>query len=152
MKFLLDTNVISEARKPAGSTAVKSWLSCQAPHDLAISVITVLEIDIGIRRLGRRDPLSASLLQRWLDERVLVGFAGRILTLDLDCVRRIAPLHVPDPAPEHDAIIAATALAHSLTVVTRNSANFARTGVALVNPWQPAVPPGPTPRPQTAGR
>jgi len=137
VRFLLDTNVISEARKPSGNAAVKAWLRRQSPQDVAISVITVLEIDIGIRRLRRRDPMSAASLQAWLDDRVLTGFAGRVLPLDLAAARYVAPLHVPDPAPDHDAIIAGTALANELTVVTRNVVDFERLGVALINPWLP---------------
>ena len=135
MKYLLDTNVVSEVRKPNGDATVKAWLQRQPPDDVAISVITVLEIDIGIRRVRRRDPATAAILQRWLDERVLTGFRGRILPLDLDCVRHVAPLHVPDPMPEHDAIIAGTAMAHGLTVVTRNTKDFLASGVALIDPW-----------------
>jgi len=135
MKYLLDTNVISEARKPAADQYVVGWLRAQTPEDLAISVMSVLEIEVGIRRLRRRDTTAADTLQRWFDGSVLTGFAGRILTLDLDCVRRIAPLHVPDPAPMADAIIAGTALVYDLTVVTRNVADFERLGVRLVNPW-----------------
>jgi len=135
VKFLLDTNVVSEVRKPSGNAALKAWLATQTTSDVAISVISVLEIDVGIRRLRRRDPASADMLQKWFDERVLVAFAGRVLPLDLNCALRVAPLHVPDPAPDHGAIIAGTALAHGLTVVTRNTVDFERTGVALLNPW-----------------
>ena len=135
MKYLLDTNVISEARKPSGDHGVKDWLRHQVASELAISVITVLEIDIGIRRLRRHDTASADVLQRWLDDKVLTGFAGRILPLDVAVALRVAPLHVPDPASDHDAIIAGTALAHGLAVVTRNAADFIRSGVEITNPW-----------------
>lgn len=136
MKYLIDTNVLSEARRPQGDAAVKAWLRRQVPDHMAVSVITVLEIDVGIRRLRRRDPVAADRLRQWLDGQVVTAFSGRVLPLDLTCVRHIAPLHVPDPAPEHDAIIAGTALAHGLTVVTRNIGDFVRAGVALVNPWE----------------
>ena len=137
MKYLLDTNVISEARKPAGDPAVKAWLRRQAPQDLAISVITVLEIDIGIHRLRRRDPAASASIEQWLDDRVLTGFRGRILSIDIACARRAAPMHVPDPVPDRDALIAGTALVHGLVVVTRNAKDFGRTGVAVLNPWEP---------------
>lgn len=137
MKFLIDTNVISEARKKTGNSFVKAWLKRQDPEDLAISIITVMEIDVGVQRLQRRDPSAAHVFQQWLDKQVVAGFRGRILPVDLSCVHMIASLHVPDPAPEHDAIIAGTALAHHLTVVTRNTVDFMRTGVPVVNPWEP---------------
>jgi len=138
MRFLLDTNVVSEARKPHCDANVAAWLGSQSFGELAISVLTVLEIDIGIRRLRRRDPASADVLQRWLDEKVLTGFEGRVLPLDLACVPAVAPMHVPDPRPERDAMIAATALVHGCTVVTRNVSDFASLGVITLNPWQPA--------------
>jgi len=135
MKFLVDTNVLSEVRKRNGDATVKAWMARQIPEDLAISVITVLEIDVGIRRIQRHDPTSADALRRWLDERVLTLFAGRVLPLDLACVPHIAPLHVPDKMPEHDAIIAGTALTHGLVVVTRNTRDFVRMNVPPINPW-----------------
>jgi predicted nucleic acid-binding protein len=137
VSYLLDTNVIGELRKPAsrGASAVRAWAQRQATHDLSISVITVMEIEIGIARLERRDAVQGSVLRRWLEHDLLAAFAGRILPVDLDVVRRAAGMHVPDPRPERDVLIAATALAHNLTVVTRNTADFGPLGVALVNPW-----------------
>ncbi|MGL4175153.1 MAG: type II toxin-antitoxin system VapC family toxin [Dermatophilaceae bacterium] len=135
MRYLLDTNVIGELRRRAGDHGVKTWVSRQATTDLAISVVTVIEIELGILRKARTDPDQARALTRWFEDRVLAGFADRILPLDLSAARRVAPLHVPDQTPQHDALIAGTALARSLTVVTRNSEGFERTGVAALNPW-----------------
>lgn len=94
-----------------------------------------MEIELGILRLELRDPEQGSVLRRWLDSGVLVGFAGRILSLDLGVAHRSARLHVPATRPDRDAVIAATALEHGLSVATRNLADFERTGVKLVNPW-----------------
>ncbi|MGA8257883.1 MAG: type II toxin-antitoxin system VapC family toxin [Nocardioides sp.] len=138
MRFLLDTNIVSELRKASADAGVASWASRQSTSDLAISVVTVVEIEIGILRRARTDPLQAERLRTWLDSSLLTGFAGRILPIDLATARLVAPLHVPDTAPAHDALIAATALARGLTVVTRNVRDFERTGVELVNPWSAA--------------
>ena len=138
MRFLLDTNVVSELRKPTGDADVKAWVRTQRASDLAISVVTIIEIETGILRHVRRDPGQARTLRRWFEQYVLTGFADRILPLDLATARHVAPLHVPDKAPQHDALIAGTALAHSLTVATRNTADFARTGVQCINPWDAA--------------
>ncbi len=135
MRFLLDTNVLGELRRKQGEPRVKQWVAQQASVDLAISVVTVIEIEVGVLRHSRRHPEQGRALQQWLEERVLAAFTGRILPLDLSAARLVAPLHVPDPAPSHDALIAGAALAHGLTVVTRNSADFARAGVPVVNPW-----------------
>ncbi len=141
MRYLLDTNVVSELRKRSGDRTVKSWVSGQSATDLAISVVTVIEIEIGILGKSRTDPEQAQLLTRWFEERVLAGFRDRILPLDLAAARRVPPLHVPDRAPQHDALIAGTALARSLVVVTRNTRDFEGTGVSLVNPWPSDTPP-----------
>jgi hypothetical protein len=133
--YLLDTNVISELRKRRGDPGVKQWVAQQSAADLAISVVTVIEIETGILRRARTDPNQARILSRWFEQNVLTGFAERILPLDLAAVRRVALLHVPDQAPQHDALIAGTALARALTVVTRNTRDFERAGVEYFNPW-----------------
>lgn len=136
MSYLLDTNVISELRKRDGEPQVKAWAASQNATDLHISVITALEIELGILRKRRTDPAQADALDRWFKQSVLTGFANRILPLDLEAAHRTAPLHVPDKAPQHDALIAGTALAQGLTVATRNVADFHAMGVAVINPWE----------------
>ena len=128
------SNVISELRSGA-ATRVKQWVAKQNVADLAISVVTIIEIDTGILRKGRTDPDQAQILTRWFEQNVLTGFAERILPLDLAAARRVASRHVPDQAPQHDALIAGTALARGLTVVTRNTRDFERAGVEYHNPW-----------------
>lgn len=137
MSYLLDTNVISELRKPAGraSTNVRVWAGRQRTSDLLISVITVMEIEIDIARLERRDSVQGDVLRKWLERDLLAAFATRILPVDLAVVRRASAMHVPDPRPERDVLIAATALSLNLVVVTRNIADFQPLGVELLNPW-----------------
>lgn len=137
MTYLLDTNVISELRKPAERAApnVRSWAQLQSTAELSISVITVMEIEIGIARLERRDSSQGRALRTWLERDLLAAFATRTLPVDLGVVRRAALMHVPDPRPERDVLIAATALTHQLVVVTRNVADFQPLGVGLLNPW-----------------
>lgn len=134
--FLLDTNVVSELYKARPDSAVIAWMRRQRKVDLSISVITVMELEIGIQRLARKDPEQAGRLQAWFHKAILGGFSGRILPLDLQAARQCAPFHVPDPAPERDALIAATARASGLTVVTRNVKDFHRFGVPLLNPFE----------------
>lgn len=137
MSYLLDTNVISELRKPASraSASVRAWVADRAPLDLYLSAITILEAEIGIGRIARRDPAQGDRLQVWLDEELLDSFAGRVLPVDIFVARRAARLHVPDPRPERDALIAATAVIHGLTVVTRNVKDFVALDVPIINPW-----------------
>ena len=134
--FLLDTNVVSELRRPERADAnVRAWASNTPSELYAISVVTVLELERGILLMERRDAVQGAILRRWLQHEILTPLAARILSIDVAIARRCASLHVPDPRPERDALIAATALTHRLTVVTRNTDDFEPMGVALLNPW-----------------
>ncbi len=136
--FILDTNVISELRKAGDGKAdanVVAWLSSVDATTCYLSAITVMEIEFGILRIERRDAAQGAKLRTWMDRHILPEFADRTLPVDTAVALRCAPLHVPDPRPERDAFIAATALAHGMTIVTRNVADFAPTGVPLLNPW-----------------
>lgn len=139
--FVLDTNVISELRKAGDGKAdahVVAWLSSVEATTLYISVITLMEIELGILRIERRDSLQGSRLRTWMRGHVLPEFSGRTLPIDTAVALRCASLHVPDARSERDAYIAATALTHSMIVVTRNAADYQSTGVQLLNPWEPA--------------
>ena len=136
--FLLDTNVISELRKAGDGRSdanVTAWLGSQDAGALFLSAITAMELDIGVRRIERRDPTQGAMLRAWFAERVLPEFHDRILPVDTSVALRCAGLHVPDPRSERDALIAATGLVHGFTVVTRNTGDFKDTGVILLNPW-----------------
>ena len=138
MKYLLDTNVVSELRKVGDGKAdpnVTTWVSAQDSRDLYISAITVLELERGILSIQRRDVAQGSRLRAWMDDRVRPEFAERIISIDDAIATRCAHLHIPDRRNEADAIIAATALVHGLVVVTRNIQDFQGTGVVLVDPW-----------------
>lgn len=139
--YLLDTNVISELRKAGDGRAdarVTAWIAREDAARFHISAITVMELEIGVLRVERRDPAQGAALRAWLDGRVLPEFAERTLPVDARVALRCARLHVPDPRSERDALIAATALIHGLTVVTRNVSDFASTGAPLIDPWQAA--------------
>ncbi|SDV00156.1 type II toxin-antitoxin system VapC family toxin [Pseudomonas mucidolens] len=133
--FLLDTNVISELRKPQADKHVQAWARSVPASNLYVSAITVLELETGVLRFERKDPLQGGRLRAWLDNHVLPAFAGRILAVDRAVALRCAHLHVADRSNQCDALIAATALVHGLTVVTRNVTDFQNSGVALLNPW-----------------
>lgn len=137
MTFLLDTNVISELRRPERANAeVRAWAASAEASQFYLSVITVLEIEQGLLLIERRDAEQGRHLRTWFEGQVLLQFDSRILAVDTAVARRCARIHVPDPRSERDALIAATALVHGMTVVTRNVADFAETQVPLVNPWQ----------------
>lgn len=135
--FILDTNVVSELRRPERSDPnVQSWIADQAPAALFLSAVTVLELEIGARRMARKDARQGAILTSWVERQVLPFFDGRILPIDVPVALRCAPLHVPDRRNDRDAYIAATALVHGMTVVTRNISDFDETGASLINPWQ----------------
>lgn len=104
-------------------------------YDMFISAYTIFELENGILRLERRDAVQGAILRRWFVGIVLRAFAGRILFADSDVAIRCAGLNVPKTRPERDAWIAATALVHGMTVVTRNVADFEPMGVTVINPW-----------------
>ena len=133
--FLLDTNVVSELRKKQADGHVVKWANSVSPASLYLSAITVLELETGALRIERRDPSQGQLLRNWLEHHVKPAFSGRILPVDTSVATRCARLHVPDRSSECDALIAATALVHGLTLVTRNIADFQLSGVNLINPW-----------------
>jgi toxin FitB len=138
--YLLDTNVISEFKRASTGKAdlnVLAWESKVATGALYLSVITVMELEIGILGIERRDQRQGMRLRRWLEQSILPAFEGRILQVDSAIALRCALLHVPDRRGELDSLIAATALVHNMTVVTRNIRDFERTGVQLLNPWLP---------------
>jgi predicted nucleic acid-binding protein len=136
--FLLDTNVLSELRRRTRTHPnVAAWADARPAADLYLSVIAILEIETGALLVQRRDPSQGAVLRDWIETRVLPAFSGRILPIDVAVARTCARLHVPDPRAERDALIAATALVHRMTVVTRNTADFRATGVLLHNPWEP---------------
>ena len=136
MSYLVDTNVWSELRNRGRADAnVAAWAAATDPAELYLSVVTVFELERGVRLVERRDPVQGAGLRRWLEQQVLGPFDGQVLPIDAVIARRCAALHVPDPRPERDALIAATAATHGLTVVTRNLGDFEPMGVDLFNPW-----------------
>lgn len=136
--FLLDTNVISELRKVRARKAdpnVAAWARKVPAGGLFLSVIVVQELEIGTLLAQHRDASQGAILRAWLDEHVLPAFEERILPIDTAVARRSAALHVPDPRPIRDGLIAATALVHGMTLVTRNTVDFETTEVSLLDPW-----------------
>jgi toxin FitB len=139
LKYLLDTNVVSELRKVGDGKAdpnVTAWISAQDSRDLYISAITILELERGILSIQRRDIEQGSRLRAWIDSRVRPEFAERIIAIDEAIATRCAHLHIPDRRNEADALIAATAIVRGLVIVTRNIQDFQGTGVVLVDPWR----------------
>ena len=139
MMYVLDTNVLSELRKVRLGKAdanVAAWAESVDAADLFVSAITLMELELGVLSMERKDAARGTLLRAWLDEQVLPEFSGRTLAVDTAVALRCAKLHVPDRRSERDALIAATALVHGMAVVSRNVADFKQTGVTVVNPWE----------------
>jgi len=138
--FVLDTNVVSELSKVRLDQAdanVAAWADSVNAADLYLSVITLQELEIGVLLAEHRDPKQGAVFRTWLNSHVLPAFEGRILPVDTAVALRSAKQHVPNPHSFRDGLIAATALVHGMTVVTRNLADFEGTGVAMLNPWDP---------------
>ena len=136
--FLLDTDVISELRKAKSGRAnqnVVKWARSVSATALYLSAISILELETGVLLIERRDAAQGAMLREWLDSQVLSSFAERIIAIDTAVARCCASLHVPNRRADRDAFIAATALLHGMTVVTRNVADFAPTGVRTLDPW-----------------
>ena len=136
--FLLDTNVICELRKLGDGKAdgrVVAWVARRDAASFYISALTLMELEIGILRIERRDAGQGERLRTWMDRHVLPEFIERTLPVDTAVALKCARLHVPDPWAERDALIAATALVYGMTVVTGNVADFQTTGAQIVDPW-----------------
>lgn len=139
MMYVLDTDVLSELRKVRLGKAdgnVKAWAESVDAADLFVSAITIMELELGVLSIERKDAAQGAMLRAWLEQHVLPEFSGRTLPIDTAVAQRCARLHVPDKRGERDALIAATALIHGMAVVTRNVADFKPTGVTIVNPWE----------------
>lgn len=136
--FVLDTNVISELRhgKPNQSPDVRAWAASVSARQLFLSAISILELEKGVLALERRTPPQGCALRVWLTG-VRAAFNGRILPFTDNTAVLCAGLHIPNPRSDRDAMIAATAIEHGMTVVTRNTVDFAGTGVKLINPFVP---------------
>ena len=133
--FLIDTNVVSELRKGARADAgVRAWFDDHKADQLWLSVLVVCELRRGVEVLRRRDEQAGTRLSEWLDS-VTHDFDDRIIPITIEVAERWAVLNVPDPAPVVDGLLAATALERNLVLVTRNTADVERTGVAVVNPF-----------------
>jgi predicted nucleic acid-binding protein len=134
--YILDTNVLSELRRhDRADKAVINWVTTIDERDLFLSVITILEIELGMRMVARRDPAQGALLEIWINQKVIPAFRGRILSIDTAVAQCCARLHIPNRRSERDALIGATALVHDMTVVTRNISDFQDMGLRLINPF-----------------
>ena len=132
--FLIDTDVVSLLRRPDRHPAPARWLKTQRPVDVFISVVTLAELERGLEQQRRRDPGFARDLADWM-ERTTVSFADRVITVDSAAARLWGRMSVHIGHFNVDLLIAATALVHGLTVVTRNVRHFEPTGVRVLNPF-----------------
>ena len=135
VSFLLDTNVISEARGPRGDANVKAWLASVPADNLYLSVLVVGEIRGGRERLRRRDPVQADAYEGWLAT-LRRDYADRLLPVTAEVADEWGRMNVSDPVPVVDGLMAATAKVKCLTLVTRNTADIERSGVRILNPFE----------------
>ena len=136
MAFLLDTNVVSAARRlKKQASEFQNFMETFPLEGAYISAVTVMEVQFGIQQESKKDPDFAANLARWLQSILLVDFSDRILPFDTTIALRTGTLPTPNKRPSPDAMIAATALHHGLTVVTRNISDFEPLGVPCLNPW-----------------
>jgi predicted nucleic acid-binding protein len=133
VRYLLDTNVLSEVRRLRGDAGVKRWISSVPTEDLYLSVLTLGEVRRGIGLLSRRDPVQAEVYEAWLVT-VLRDYADRVLPVDAEAAEEWGRMNVPNPVSVVDGLMAATAKVRNMTFVTRNTADVARTGARLLNP------------------
>lgn len=136
--YIIDTNVISELRRRPHrrNENVSQWIRSVPITQLYLSAITIYELDVGIRRLERRDDTQGQKLRQWFLRSVLVQFRDKILPFDTAVAMRAAALHVPDQRPLADSFIAATAAEHDMQVVTRNTQDFENMNIDVINPFE----------------
>ena len=132
--YLIDTNVLSELRKTSPSEAVVRWLISTSPESLFVSVLTLGELSHGVEVLRSHDSTNALYLERWIAT-IQTQFADRILGVDLEVAKYWAKISPQQPLGVIDGLLAATAIAHDLCVATRNTKDFERSGVELINPF-----------------
>ncbi|MGD0686417.1 MAG: type II toxin-antitoxin system VapC family toxin [Streptosporangiaceae bacterium] len=136
MTYLLDTNVVSELRKRDPDPAVLAWYGKVTSAEIFLSMLTIGEIRLGIERLRRKDSARAELLEHWL-RGLRAAYADRIIDVDAGAAEEWGRINVPDPLPVIDGLLAASAKVRGWTLVTRNTADVARSGVSVLNPFDP---------------
>ena len=136
MNYVLDTNVVSALRVRGRHQPVEAWAASIPVGDMFITAITVAEIERGVIARQRSDTRQGTVLRRWFDGHVLPTFADRVLAFDLSAARILATYRVPEHAPLDDALLAAVAQSHDMTVATRNIKHFEPLGILCLNPWE----------------
>lgn len=141
--MLLDTNVLSELRKASRcDPAVAAWQQDQDLEQQFVSVISLLELKLGIELKARKNTEFGARLRLWYESQVKTTFQHRTLSVDLRIAETCAGLHATRTRPYRDSLLAATALVYGFTIVTRNTADFADSGLMLIDPWNPAASKG----------